>query len=120
MNISNRVGQIARSAIHEMTRLSKQYEDVAFLSWAKPTSGTPKHINDAVILPTPTYATHITQVRLASGKPVFVPLQEENKYKLDTEAISRSKSLCHSGCSIWPDRRKPYQTFFLCTRRNDK
>ncbi len=153
MNISNRVGQITKSAIHEMTRLSKQYNDVAFLSWAKPTSGTPKHINDAVIsaiekgltsgysqseglpelreeivkklkrdnniiakpkellvtvgaieglmtsvmsvidpgdeviLPTPTYSTHITQVRLASGKPVFVPLQEENNYKLDIEAI---------------------------------
>lgn len=156
MNISNRVGQITKSAIHEMTRLSKQYNDVAFLSWAKPTSGTPKHINDAVIsaiekgltsgysqseglpelreeivkklkrdnniiakpeellvtvgaieglmtsvmsvidpgdeviLPTPTYSTHITQVRLASGKPVFVPLQEENNYKLDIEAIKNA------------------------------
>jgi aminotransferase len=156
MNISNRVGQITTSAIHEMTRLSKQYEDVAFLSWAKPTSGTPKHINDAVIsaieqgltggysqseglpelreeivkklkrdnniitkpqellvtvgaieglmasvmsvidpddevvLPTPTYSTHITQVKLASGKPVFVPLQEANNYKLDIEAIKKA------------------------------
>lgn len=49
MNVSQRVTQIAKSAIHEMTRLSKQYEDVAFLSWAKPTSGTPAHINEAVI-----------------------------------------------------------------------
>ena len=49
MNTSNRVNQIRKSAIHEMTRLSKQYDDVAFLSWAKPTTGTPKHINDAVI-----------------------------------------------------------------------
>jgi aminotransferase len=156
MNISNRIGQITKSAIHEMTKLSKQYDDVAFLSWAKPTSGTPKHINDAaisaiekgltggysqsegltelraeivkklkrdnniiakpeellvtvgaiegliasvmsvidpgdeVILPTPTYTTHITQVRLASGKPVFVPLQEENNYKLDIEGIKNA------------------------------
>ena len=156
MNISNRVGQITKSAIHEMTRLSNQYEDVAFLSWAKPTSGTPKHINDAVIsaiengltagysqseglpelrveivkklkrdnniiakpnellvtigaieglmasvmsvidpddeviLPTPTYSTHITQVKLASGKPVLVPLQEANNYKLDIEAIKNA------------------------------
>ena len=156
MNISNRIGQIKKSAIHEMTRLSKQYDDVAFLSWAKPTSGTPKHINDAVIsaiekgltggysqseglaelraeivkklkrdnniiakpeellvtigaieglmasvmtaidpgdeviMPTPTYSTHITQVRMASGKPVFVPLQEENNYKLDIEGIKNS------------------------------
>ena len=37
--ISNRVSQMPKSAIHEMTRLSQQIEDVAFLSWAKPTSG---------------------------------------------------------------------------------
>ena len=29
---------------------------------------------DEVILPTPTYSTHIRQVQLASGKPVLVPL----------------------------------------------
>ena len=50
MNISNRIKQIPESVIHKMTELSKQYEDVAFLSWAKPLSGTPKHINDAAIL----------------------------------------------------------------------
>ncbi|MBI9039176.1 MAG: pyridoxal phosphate-dependent aminotransferase [Bacteroidales bacterium] len=155
MNISNRVNQLKKSAIHEMTRLSKQYDDVAFLSWAKPTTGTPKHINDAVInaikkgltggysqseglpelreeivkklkrdnnieantsqiivtigaieglaasvmatidpgdeviLPTPTYSTHITQVRLASGIPVLIPLIEENNFALDIEAIKK-------------------------------
>jgi aminotransferase len=153
MNVSKRVSQIQKSAIHEMTRLSKQYDDVAFLSWAKPTSGTPQHINDAaisaiknglvggysqndglpelreevvkklkrdnninanisellvtvgaieglaaavmatidpndeVILPTPTYSTHIRQVELASGKPVLVPLMEENNFALDIQAI---------------------------------
>ena len=153
LRISNRVKQIPKSAIHEMTRLSKQYDDVAFLSWAKPTSGTPEHINDAaisaikkglvggysqndglpelreeivkklkrdnniksnisellvtvgaieglaaavmatidpgdeVILPTPTYSTHIRQVELASGKPVLVPLMEENNFVLDIQAI---------------------------------
>ncbi|MBC8486714.1 MAG: pyridoxal phosphate-dependent aminotransferase [Bacteroidetes bacterium] len=156
MNTSNRVNQLKKSAIHEMTRLSKQYDDVAFLSWAKPTTGTPKHINDAVInaikngltggysqseglpelreeivkklkrdnnieantsqiivtvgaieglaasvmatidpgdeviLPTPTYSTHITQVRLASGKPVLVPLIEENNFALDIAAIKKA------------------------------
>ncbi len=156
MNISNRVEQIKKSAIHEMTRLSKQYDDVAFLSWAKPTTGTPKHINDAVIsainkgltggysqseglpelreeivkklkrdnnieanisqiivsvgaieglaasvmatidpgdeviLPTPTYSTHITQVRLASGNPILIPLIEENNFALDIEAIKNA------------------------------
>ena len=156
MNISKRVNQLKKSAIHEMTRLSKQYDDVAFLSWAKPTTGTPKHINDAVInaikngltggysqseglpelreeivkklkrdnnieantsqiivtvgaieglaasvmatidpgdeviLPTPTYSTHITQVRLASGIPVLVPLIEENNFALNIAAIKKA------------------------------
>jgi len=49
VRISNRVAQISKSAIHEMTRLSKQVEDVAFLSWAKPTSGTPEHIGEAAV-----------------------------------------------------------------------
>ena len=156
MNTSNRVNQIKKSAIHEMTRLSKQYDDVAFLSWAKPTTGTPEHINDAVIsainkgltsgysqseglpelreeivkklksvnniyantsqiivtvgaieglaasvmavidpgdeviLPTPTYSTHITQVKLASGKPILVPLIEEDNFALDLNAIKKA------------------------------
>ncbi|MEJ2051976.1 MAG: aminotransferase class I/II-fold pyridoxal phosphate-dependent enzyme, partial [Calditrichota bacterium] len=144
---SNRVKQIPKSAIHEMTRLSKQVPDVAFLSWAKPTADTPEHIKEAaisaikkglvggysetpglpelreeivvklerdnnieanlsqilitvgaieglaaavmaltdpgdeVILPTPTYSTHIRQVRIASGKPVLVPLIEEKGFQ---------------------------------------
>ena len=45
--ISKKIVNIPKSAIHEMTRLSKAVEDVAFLSWAKPTSGTPDHINKA-------------------------------------------------------------------------
>jgi len=47
--VSQRVSQIPKSAIHEMTRLSKEVEDVAFLSWAKPTSGTPLHIREGAI-----------------------------------------------------------------------
>jgi aminotransferase len=47
--VSKKIVDIPKSAIHEMTRLSKQIEDVAFLSWAKPTSGTPAHINLAAI-----------------------------------------------------------------------
>ena len=50
MRIANRVSQIGKSAIHEMTRLSKEIDDVAFLSWAKPTSDTPEHIKEAAIL----------------------------------------------------------------------
>lgn len=150
---SDRVAQMPKSAIHEMTRLSKQIEDVAFLSWAKPTTGAPAHIGretinainnskvdgysesigllqlreeivkklkqdnhidanpsqiivttgaiegiaaalmalvdpgDEVILPSPTYATHITQVILASAKPVFVPTIEEEGFRMDIGGI---------------------------------
>jgi len=156
MNISNRVKEIRKSAIHEMTRLSRQYDDVAFLSWAKPSSGTPQHINEAavsainngltggysqndglpelreeivkklerdnnipanisellvtvgaieglaaavmatidpgdeVILPSPTYSTHIRLVQIASGKPVFVPLVEEENFALDIDAVNKA------------------------------
>lgn len=163
---SKRILQIQKSAIHEMTRLSKQIDDVAFLSWAKPTSDTPEHIKaaaikaikdglvggysessgllelrqaiskklvkdngikaqpselivtvgaieglaaavmavvdpgDEVILPTPTYSTHIRHVLLASGKPILVPLLEEEGFKLDIAAIedaisSRTKAILY-------------------------
>ncbi len=151
--VSDRVAKIGKSAIHEMTRLSREVEDVAFLSWAKPTSGTPEHINagaieairgglcggysgnaglpelrqeicrklkrdnaidadpseilvtvgaieglsaavmalidpgDEVILPSPTYSTHVRQVVIASGKPVFAPTIEEDGFVLDIDAI---------------------------------
>ncbi|MEA3297394.1 MAG: aminotransferase class I/II-fold pyridoxal phosphate-dependent enzyme, partial [candidate division Zixibacteria bacterium] len=49
IRISKRVSQISKSAIHEMTRLSKEVDDVAFLSWAKPTAGTPEHIREAAV-----------------------------------------------------------------------
>ncbi|MCK4330813.1 pyridoxal phosphate-dependent aminotransferase [candidate division WOR-3 bacterium] len=164
--ISNRVTQIQKSAIHEMTRLSKEVEDVAFLSWAKPTADTPEHIKEAaisavksgivggysessgllelreriveklkrdncvnanvsqilvtvgaieglfaavmalidpgdeVILPSPTYSTHIRQVIIASGKPVLVPTIEEEGFILDVDGIknainSRTKAIMY-------------------------
>ncbi len=43
-NISDRICQMLKSAIHEMTHLSKKIDDVAFLSWAKSTLGAPEHI----------------------------------------------------------------------------
>jgi aminotransferase len=45
--VSEKIVDIPKSAIHEMTRLSREIDDVAFLSWAKPTSGTPAHIDRA-------------------------------------------------------------------------
>jgi len=154
--ISRRISQIGKSAIHEMTRLSKEVEDVAFLSWAKPTSDTPEHIKegaikaikdglvggysenaglvalreeivkklerdnkieanvsqimvtvgaieglaaavfavvdpgDDVILPTPTYSTHIRQVIMASGKPVLVKTIEDEGFKLNLRAVQNA------------------------------
>jgi len=154
--VSNRVLKIKKSAIHEMTRLSKEIEDVAFLSWAKPTSDTPDHIKkaainaikkglvggysenagiielrkeiakklkrdnniqadvsqlvvtigaveglssaimalidpgDEIILPSPTYSTHIRQVIIGSGKPVLVPTIEEEGFILDIDAIRKA------------------------------
>ena len=151
--ISQRVEEIPKSAIHEMTRLSKQVDDPAFLSWAKPTADTPEHIKegairairdglvggysvnagipalreqivrklerdnnivadpaeimttvgavegltstvmalidpgDEVILPSPTYSTHVLQVRLASGVPVFVPAVEDKDFAFDFDAF---------------------------------
>lgn len=155
-HVSDRVSQIPKSAIHEMTRLSKEIEDVAFLSWAKPTSDTPPHIKEAaisaiknglvggysdtpgllqlreeiinklekdnkvqanvsqilvtvgaieglaaavmalvdpgneVILPTPTYSTHIRQVRIASARPVLVPLIEKEGFAWDLDAVKKA------------------------------
>lgn len=155
LNISKRVADIPKSAIHEMTRLSREIEDVAFLSWAKPTTGAPDFIGEAakeainkglvdgysvsfgllelrqeivkklqrvnnikanvsqiivtvgaieglsaslmatidpgdeVILPTPTYSTHVNQVALASGISVFVPTIENEGFMLDIEGIKK-------------------------------
>lgn len=47
---------------------------------------------DEVILPSPTYASHIEQVLFAEGVPRFVPLVEEQGWKLDIEAIRKSVS----------------------------
>ncbi|MBW2700829.1 MAG: aminotransferase class I/II-fold pyridoxal phosphate-dependent enzyme [Deltaproteobacteria bacterium] len=153
---SKRVSNIPPSAIHAMTALSKSVEDVAFLSWAKPTGAAPAHIHaaamaaiqnglvdgysetkglpalreeiakklkrdnainanadqlivtigaiegiaaalmavvdpgDEVILPSPTYSTHINQVLMASATPVFAPTVEEENFRLDLEAIRQA------------------------------
>ncbi len=44
---------------------------------------------DEVILPSPNYASHIEQVLLAEGVPVFVPLLESG-WQLDVEGIRRA------------------------------
>lgn len=153
---SNRVNQTPKSLIHEMTQLSKEVEDVAFLSWAKPSTTTPEYIKekaissiksgivdgyseetgilllrkaivkklkrdnnieatisqvvvtagaieglsaaimavidpgDEVIMPSPTYSTHIRQVLVSSGKPVFVPNIEEEGFRPYVEGIKNA------------------------------
>ncbi len=56
---------------------------------------------DEVLLPSPNYASHIEQVLLAEGRPVFFPLQPQD-WRLDLEALRekispRTKALvlCH-------------------------
>lgn len=44
---------------------------------------------DEVILPAPCYASHIEQVQLAEGVPVFVPLRRSD-WSLDAEAVRRA------------------------------
>jgi aminotransferase len=45
---------------------------------------------DEVILPTPTYSTHIRQVQMASGNPLLVPLIEKEGFRLDIPAIKKA------------------------------
>jgi len=47
---------------------------------------------DEVILFDPSYASHIEQVKFASGTPVFVPLIENDGWALDEELLRRAVS----------------------------
>ncbi len=73
-----------------MTRLSQQYKDVSFLSWAKPTTGTPDHINQAAI-----EAIKANKTAGYSASSGLLPLREaiveklktKNKIKASTDEI---------------------------------
>jgi aminotransferase len=45
---------------------------------------------DEVLIPTPNYASHIEQVLFAEGIPVFVPLIEEQGWRLDIEGFRKA------------------------------
>ena len=45
---------------------------------------------DEVLIPSPNYASHIEQILFAEGVPVFVPLIEENGWRLDIDAFKRA------------------------------
>ncbi|RLC61297.1 MAG: aminotransferase, partial [Chloroflexi bacterium] len=42
---------------------------------------------DDVLLPSPNYSTHTEQVRMLSGRPVFVPCIEEENFRPDMDAL---------------------------------
>ena len=70
-----------------MTRLSKEIADVAFLSWAKPTSDTPEHIKAAAILAIRN--GHVGGYSESSGLPqlreaIAEKLVRDNYVKADT------------------------------------
>ena len=54
------------------------------------TSATVIERGDEVILPSPTYSSHIEQVLFAEGIPVFVPLLEDQEWKLDIEGFRKA------------------------------
>ena len=45
---------------------------------------------DEVLIPSPTYSSHIEQILFAEGKPVFVPLIEDQEWKLDLDGFKRA------------------------------
>ena len=45
---------------------------------------------DEVLIPTPNYASHIEQVLFAEGVPVFVPLLEEQGWRLDVDGFRKA------------------------------
>lgn len=44
---------------------------------------------DEVIVPEPTYVSYIPSIELAGGKPVVVPMNAENRFKLTAEALKK-------------------------------
>ena len=45
---------------------------------------------DEVLIPSPNYASHIEQILFAEGVPVFVPLVEEDGWRLDVEGFRKA------------------------------
>ncbi len=48
--------------------------------------------DDEVLIPSPNYSSHIEQILFAEGKPVFVPLIEEEGWRLDMEGFRKAMS----------------------------
>jgi aminotransferase len=48
--------------------------------------------DDEVLIPSPNYSSHIEQILFAEGKPVFVPLIEEEGWRLDIGGFRKAMS----------------------------
>lgn len=44
---------------------------------------------DEILIPEPAFASHIEQIIQWSGRPVFVPLKEKNRWQLDVSALEK-------------------------------
>jgi len=106
--IAKRVAQISVSAIKQMPVLASKLEGCISLGQGIPSFGTPSFIrkriiaalagvistiverDDEVLIPSPNYSSHIEQILFAEGKPVFVPLIEEEGWRLDMEGFRKA------------------------------
>ena len=93
--VSKRVSNIGESVIHEMTRLAGLVNDPAMLSWAKPTTGTPGHINEGAIKAirdgsTGGYSTNQGLPELR--KAIVDKLKKDNNIEVDISSFTGSSS----------------------------
>jgi len=66
---------------------------------------------DEVLLPSPTYASYSEAVKIAGGVPVFVPLNEEKGWKIDTEYF-RSKVTSRTKAILFCNPNNPTSTVY--------
>ncbi len=45
---------------------------------------------DEIIIPSPCFSSHIEQIALCEGKPIFVPLVEKNNWRLDIDIFKKN------------------------------
>jgi len=56
------------------------------------------HHGDEVIVLEPTYDSYVPSIELASGRPVFVPLDADRGYAPDWSAFARDHAKTRSSC----------------------
>lgn len=90
LEVSKKVSAVEASAIHKMSALAAQMPDAVALSWARPDSPTPKHINDAAIEAinkdlTSRYSPPPGLMKLRSA--VVEKLKRDNKIEASAEEV---------------------------------